>query len=141
MKDSADEIIRKAYSEIKSSMKWSAIKAAQEEECSLRVKDIIGVTQTNRAGLGSTNKKVFFKVGPKGKRDMMSEEVRMFEEGQRKASAVTQAKQRAWTKWNDIEPIKLSWKSLIAMAPLAISFLLRSIYDLLPNVNNLKLWG
>ena len=36
---------------------------------------------------------------------MVSEEVRMFEEEQRKASAVTQAKQCAWTKWNDIEPI------------------------------------
>ena len=33
------------------------------------------------------------------------------------------------------------WKSLIAMEPLAISFLLRSIHDLLPNVTNLKLWG
>ena len=72
---------------------------------------------------------------------MVSEEVRMFEEEQRKASALTQAKQCAWTKWNDIEPIKLSWKSLIAMEPLAISFLLRSTYDLLPNATNLKLWG
>ena len=141
MKDSADEIIRKAYPEIKSGTKWSAVKTAQEAECSLRIKDIIGVTQTNRAGLGSTSKKVFFKMDPKGKRDMVSEEVRMFEEEQRKASAVTQAKQCAWTKWNDIEPIKLSWKSLIAMEPLAISFLLRSTYDLLPNVTNLKLWG
>ena len=60
---------------------------------------------------------------------------------QRTASAVTQAKQCAWTKWNDSEPIKLSWKSLIAMEPLAISFLLRSTYDLLPNATNLKLWG
>ena len=72
---------------------------------------------------------------------MVSEDVRMFEEEQRKASAVTQAKQCARTKWNDIEPIKLSWKSLIAMEPLAISFLLRSTYDLLPNATNLKLWG
>ena len=133
---SADEIIRKAYPEIKSGMKWSAVK-----ECSLRIKDIIGVTQTSRAGLGSTSKKVFSKVGPKGKRDMGSEEVRMFEEEQRKASSVTQAKQCARTKWNDIEPIKLSWKSLIAMEPLAISFFLRSTYDLLPNATNLKLWG
>ena len=116
------------------------VKTAQEAECSLRIKDIIGITQTNRAGLGSTSKKVFFKMDPKGKRDMVSEEVRMFEEEQRKASAVTQAKQCAWTKWNDIEPIKLSWKSLIAMEPLAISFLLRSTYDLLPNATNLKLW-
>ena len=92
MKDSADEIIRKAYPEIKSGTKWSAVKTAQEAECSLRIKDIIGVTQTNRAGLGSTSKKVFFKMDPKGKRDIVSEEVRMFEEEQRKASAVTQAK-------------------------------------------------
>ena len=141
MKDSAYKIIQKAYPEIKSGMKWSAIKAAQEVKCSLQIKDIIGVTQTNRAGLGSTSKKVFSKVDPKGKRDMVSKEVRMFEEEQRKASAVTQAKQCAWTKWNDIEPIKLSWKSLIAMEPLAISFLLRSTYDLLPNATNLKLWG
>ena len=47
MKDSADEIIRKAYPEIKSGTKWSAVKTAQEAECSLRIKDIIGVTQTN----------------------------------------------------------------------------------------------
>ena len=68
MKDSADKIIRKAYPGIKSVTKWSAVKTAQEAECSLRIKDIIGVTQTNRAGLGSTSKKVFFKMDPKGKK-------------------------------------------------------------------------
>ena len=80
-------------------------------------------------------------MGPKGKRDMVSEEVRMFVEEQRKASAITLAKQCAWTKWNDIEPIKLSWKSLIAMEPMVISFFLRSTYDFLPNATDLKLWG
>ena len=141
MKDSADEIIRKAYPEIKSGTKWAAVNAAQVAECSLRTKDIIGVTQTNRAGLGSPSKKVFSKVGPKGKRDMESKEVRMFEEEQRTATTVTQDKHCAWTKWNDIEPIKLSWESLIAMEPLAISLLLHSTHDLLPNATNLKLWG
>ena len=104
MKNSADGIIRKAYPEIKSGTKWSAVKAAQEAEC----KDIIGVTQINRAGMGNTSKKVFSKVGPEGKRDMVSEEVRMFEEEQKTASTVTQDKQCARTKWNDIEPINLS---------------------------------
>ena len=98
MKDSANKIIHKGYSEIKSGMKWSAVNAAQEAKCSLRIKDTIGVTQTNQVGLGSTSTKVFSKVGPKGKRDMVSEEVRMFEEDQRTASAVTQAKQCAWTR-------------------------------------------
>ena len=72
---------------------------------------------------------------------MVTEEVRMFEEEQRTTSAVKQAKQCAWTKCNDIELIKLSWKSLIVMEPLMISFLLRSTYDFLPNATNLKLWG
>ena len=47
MKDSDNEIIRKAYPEIKSGTKWSAVKATQEAECSLRIKDTIGDTQTN----------------------------------------------------------------------------------------------
>ena len=38
MKDSADEVIWKAYPEIKSGTKWAAVKVAQEEECSLRIK-------------------------------------------------------------------------------------------------------
>ena len=71
MKDSANKIIWKVYPEIKSGTKWLAVKAAQEVECSLWIKDLIGVTQTNRAGLNSTSNKVFFKVGPKGKRDMV----------------------------------------------------------------------
>ena len=73
MKDSADEIIRKVYPEIKLGMKWSAVKAAWEAECSLRIKDIIGIT---RAGLGSMSTKVFSKVSPKRKRDMVSKDVR-----------------------------------------------------------------
>ena len=124
MKDSADEIMLKAYPGIKSGAKWSAVKNALAVECSQRIKDIIGVTQTNRPGLGGTSKKVFSKVSPKGKRDMVSEEIRMFEEEQRKVSAVTQAKQCVWKKWNDIEPIELSWKSLISIEPQVISFLL-----------------
>ena len=77
MKGSADEILWKANPEIKSGMKWSAIKAAQEAECSPQIKEII-----------------------------VSEKVRMFEEEQRTPTAVTHAKQCAWTKWNDIEPIE-----------------------------------
>ena len=71
---------------------------------------------------------------------MVSEEVRMFKEEQRTATAVTQTKKCAWTKWNVIKPIRLWWKSLISMEPLGISFLLHSTYDL-ANATNLKLWG
>ena len=85
----SSKVIWKAYPEIKSGTKWSAVKAAQEVEWSLRIKDIIDVAQTNQAGLDSTSNKVFSKVGPKSKRNIVSEVVRMFEEEQRTASAVT----------------------------------------------------
>ena len=124
MKNSANKVFQKAYPEIKSSTKWSAFNAVQEAECSLRIKNIIGVTQTNRAGLGSTSNIVFSKLSQKEKRNMVIKDVRMSGEEQWTAITVTQAKQCAWTIWNDIEPIKLSWKSLITMEPMAISFLL-----------------
>ena len=89
MKDSAYEVIQKANPEIKSGTKWLAVKAAQGAEGNRRIKDIIGVTQTNRTGLGSTSNKAFSKVGPKRKRDMVSKEARMFEGEQRTATSVT----------------------------------------------------
>ena len=63
MKDSAGEVIQKVYPEIKSGMKWSAVKTAQKAKCSLQIQ----ITQTNQAVLGSTSNKVFSKVGLRGK--------------------------------------------------------------------------
>ena len=130
MKHSANELIRKVYSGIKSGTKWSAFKAAQEAECCLRIKDIIGVTPTKRVRLSSTSNKVLSKVDPKGRKIYGERRGQDVSWGAKTATAVTQDKQCAWTKWNDIEPIKLSWKSLIAMEPLAISF----------HATELKLW-
>ena len=73
MKDSADEIIRKAYPEIKSGTKWLAGLGPAWRWNAAYASDII------------RSKKVSSKVGPKGKRDMVSEEIRMFKEEQRKA--------------------------------------------------------
>ena len=141
MRDSPDEIVRSVHPEIKSGSKWSAAETTQEAESSLRTKDIMGVTQTSRAGLGSMTPHFFSEAGPKGKRDMVITEIRNFEDEKRMAAAVAQAKQCAWTTWTDVEPIHLSWNAFMAMDSLAISFLLRSTYDLLPNATNLKLWG
>ena len=59
MKVSADKFIQKVYPEIKLGAEWSAVKAAQEAECKQLIKDIIGIAQTNRTGLGSMSKRYF----------------------------------------------------------------------------------
>ena len=52
-----------------------------------------------------------------------------------------QAKQCALINWVGAEARKLSWSSLMTMEPLALSFLLRSTYNLLPTPANHKQWG
>ena len=48
---------------------WARMKAKPKKSRNLW----LGITQTNRAGMGSTSNKVFSKVGPNGKRDMVSD--------------------------------------------------------------------
>ena len=62
-------------------------------------------------------------------------------EEKRVATAAGQAKQCAWMNWEEAEARKLSWSSPMTMEPLALSFLLRSTYNLLPTPANHKQWG
>ena len=66
--------------------------------------------------------------------------IRRMEEGLRKTKAVELGQQRAWTRWN-VPERKVTWSELWRMEPLRISFLLRSVYDVLSSPSNLLKWG
>lgn len=139
--DSPDQVIREVQPVVKSGRKWTAEQAVTEAEASLRTKDIVGAVQDSRAGLGNNVHRWFSAQGPKGRREMVIEEVRAIDEERRSATAAGFAKQCAWSCWEEAEQRKLSWPTLAQMEPLRISFLLRSTYDLLPTPTNLKQWG
>ena len=141
LRDSPDDVIRHVQPEVRTGIKWSAAKATQVAEASLQIKEVIGATQTGRAGLGSTPHQWFSKEDNKGRRGMVITELRMIEEEKRTATAAGQAKQCAWMKWEGSQARKLSWSSLMTSESLALSFLLRSTYDLLPTPANCKQWG
>ena len=141
LRDSPDEVVRHVNPEVRSGTKWSAHRAVEEAEGSLKIKDIIGATQTGRQGLGSTTHRWFSEASTTERRRMITDEVRVFEEEKRTAIAAGQAKQCAWTKWTEVESRKLSWSRLMSIEPLALTFLLRSTYDLLPTPVNTKKWG
>ena len=63
--------------EVRTGTKWSAAKAVQEAEASLQIKEVIGATQTGRAGLGSTPHRWFSREDSKGRRDMVITELKM----------------------------------------------------------------
>ncbi|GFO10259.1 polyprotein [Plakobranchus ocellatus] len=63
-----------------------------------------------------------------GKRDMIMNTVQQPQQGQ-------------WTNWDTAIQRSLTWNDIWHMAPLRISLLIRSVYDLLPSNANLIRWG
>ena len=49
--------------------------------------------------------------------------------------------QGQWTNWDNAMQKSLTWNDIWHMVPLRISFLIRSVYDLLPSNANLIRWG
>ena len=71
---------------------------------------------------------------------MVVNEIHNQEEQVRCARAVSQAKQGQWMRWEGLEKRKMSWADLWAMESSRISFLIRSVYDVLPTPKNLNQW-
>ena len=68
------------------------------------------------------------------------EEIRQEEDKTRMTIAVGQAQQGAWTGWEMMQKRRISWGDLWRAEPMRISFMLRSVYDLLPIPANLACW-
>lgn len=141
LEDSADLIVRAVQPKLKTGRKWKVKEAVESAKDSLRIKEIIGHTQTNRQGLGSSKMEWWSKAKGKAKRDMVIQEIRKEEDQGRLQKAVQQSQQGQWTAWEGALQRSLSWNDLWHMAPLRISFILRSAYDLLPSNANLVKWG
>ena len=141
LEDSADPVVKAAEPELKSGRKWKVKEATEAAKTNFKMKEIIGHTQTNRKGLGSSKMEWWSKTKGKAKRDMVIQEIREEEERARLQKAVQQSQQGQWTAWESALQRSLSWNDLFHMAPLRISFILRSVYDLLPSNANLVKWG
>ena len=141
LEDSTDPVVKEAKPVLKTGRKWKVKEATEAAKANLRMKEIIGHTQTNRQGLGSTKMVWWSKAKGKAKRDLVIQEIREEEEKARLQKAVTQSQQGQWTTWESALQRSLSWNDLFHMAPLRISFILRSVYDLLPSNANLVKWG
>ncbi|KAK3756389.1 hypothetical protein RRG08_038878 [Elysia crispata] len=72
---------------------------------------------------------------------MVINEIRLNEDSRRVQKAVQQPQQGQWTNWDNALQKSLTWNEIWHMAPLRISFLIRSVYDLLPSNSNLLLDG
>ncbi len=141
LRDSNDPVIRDVVPDVKAGRKWNPHQEVDDMEARLRHKDIVGFTQTGRAGLGSQAMKYFSRAGPVERREMVSEEVRNKWEEIRQSKAAGMALQGSWTRWEAVEPRTISWSELWAMEPALSRFIIKSTYDALPSPANLAIWG
>jgi len=103
-------------------------------------KDIVGVTAVGRQGISATKTLLWSQANQTERRALIQSEVRKEEENKRQARSVEMGAQGAWTTWETMDR-KLTWEDIWKYEPLRLSFLHRSVHDLLPSPANLCRWG
>ena len=97
LEDSKDPIVKTVQPTIKTGRKWKVVEAVDEAKECLKIKEVIGQTQTDRKGLGSSTAKWWSKAEGKEKRDMVINDIRLNEDSRRVQKAVQQPQQGQWT--------------------------------------------
>ncbi|GFO20743.1 reverse transcriptase [Plakobranchus ocellatus] len=88
-----DPVVKTVQPSLKTGRKWKVTEAVDEAKECLKMKEVIGQTQTDRRGLGSTTAKWWSKTEGKEKRDMIIDEIRNKEDSTRVKKAVQQSRQ------------------------------------------------
>ena len=141
LRDSEHQVIRDTLPEVKTGTKWSAREEVEAMESQLQHKDIVGATQSGRAGLDMQKHIYFYRASSYEKRKLVADKIRANQEEACQTKAAGLVQQGTWTRWETIEAKSLSWSKLWSMDPLMVKFLIQSTYNALPCPTNLKLWN
>jgi ribA/ribD-fused uncharacterized protein len=139
--ESRDPCVSSANIQVDCGRKWIVSATVEEAKQRLMHKDVVGTVVHGREGLGCTPRQSWYGANTKQRRQLVEAEVKSMQEEKRVVRAASMKKQGSWLNWESIQAKRTSWKDLMAMEPLQISFRLRSIYDLLPSPSNLCLWN
>ena len=137
LRDSGDEKVREAGVQVNTGRKWKADKAVGEAESRLRHSGIVGSVAQGRLGFGYITRSCWSKASEKERRTLVQDEVRRMEEETRLTKSVTLKKHENWLNWEGAQQRKLTWNDIWTMEGDRLSFLLRSVYDVLPSPTNL----
>ena len=123
--DSEDPVVKTAQPTIMTGRKWKVVEATDEAKEYLKINELIGQTQTDHKGLGSSVTKWWSKAEGKEKRDTVINEIRLNEDPRRVQKAVQRPQQGQWTNWdNNALQKSLTWNDIWHMEPLRFSFLI-----------------
>ncbi|GFO18021.1 reverse transcriptase [Plakobranchus ocellatus] len=89
LEESDDPVVKTVQPSLKTGRKWKVTEAVDEAKECLKMKEVIGQTQTDRRGLGSITAKWWSKTEGKEKRDMIivRSGIRKIQHGYRRRSS------------------------------------------------------
>ena len=141
LRESNDQAISDNPPDVRTARKWDAEKATDDITAVLKHKDIIGSTQTGRAGLGSSDFRPFSRMTKAERRLSATGQVRILEADKRDVHLVQCAQQGQVVGWEElVVERKISWKEIWEWSTSRLSFLVRATYDVLPSPVNLVRW-
>ena len=141
LRDSKDPIVASTVPVLETGRKWGVADSVQDAESIMRFKDILGHTQTGRAGLGYTPMEQIPVKGSKEYRKAVSDIVSNVHDQMQVSSRDNQRLQLNWTTWSDYIRNDLSWKCIWAFGPQLLRFCVQSCYNTLPSPNNCVRWN
>ena len=103
LKESKDNMVSQAGITMNTGRKWDVSEAVYQVKSRLEHKEIGGIVCVGKQGIGYNGSQQWWsKAKKKDKRDMLVQETRNTEEGQRHTKAVSMQSQGAWMKWEEV---------------------------------------
>ncbi len=141
LKESRDEAVKRAGVTIRTRYRWKAQQEIDQAVNRLQHKEVMGRVQHSRTGLGWGEPVQFWsKATREQRKSVVVEEVSQVEQDRYLIKAVSQCKQGAWTRWEDISNRVITWADIWRTPQSRLSFLVRAAYDTLPCPQNLSQW-
>ena len=136
----SDKKVIEASNSISSGRKWKPQLAVEDAISRKKHSDVVGTVCVGRMGLGNYGGTTWAAANPKTRRGIGVQQIREQEEESRQLHLRGLTKQGAWTRWESALDRQLSWNDVRQMEQGKLSFILRSVLDLLPSPANLRQW-
>ena len=137
--EAKDPCVRNADIKVDGGRKANTKQEIEEVRSRLRIRDIAGIANKGKEGLGLNKRQYYCKSNKKDRRRMVTEEIRKKEEETRQVRMVGLAKQGASSRW-EVPERSVSHNDMLKTPDATLKFLVKSVYDLLPTPANKNTW-
>ena len=139
LETSTDGCIKGADINLDSGTKWKVSEAVEEAKFRLRLEEITGIPNKGREGLGLYHRQYHSKATERERRGMTVQKARQAEEERRLVNVAGLSTQGASFSWEVPQKI-LRDRDILTLPESRLTFLMKSVYDLLPTPANKNRW-